>query len=191
MELKELLLLDGLPAVRFPPFSKTLHCYENCTTEPFKPFNDGIEKYISNAVDLKLEKNKSFNDYKEFIDYITDLSITLHTKDKNQFKLHLTNEVEFGGNIQPIDKEFEILFFDVLTAFNQGQPFVFEFQYKIDDPNDVNISFLHRLTSYLKDNHNMIFTIWLGEIVTDELSFGPTFWGDENWDLMNFINNRL
>ena len=171
MELSELLSLKEFPCVRYPPFSKTLRCYETCNTEPFKPYADGIEKYITNAIDLKLEPGKLLSDYMEVVKYINGLSLKLHTEDNKLFKLHLSNNMGLDGEIYPIDKEFEVLFFDVLREFNSGQPFVLEFQYKIVDVKNVNIHFLQNLVLYLKDNNNIIVSICIGEEITDDLTF--------------------
>ena len=91
MELSELLDLTEFPCVRYPPFSKTLRCYETCNTRLFKPYTDGIEKYITNAIDLKLEPGKFLSDYMEVIKYVNGLSLKLHTEDNKLFKLHLSN----------------------------------------------------------------------------------------------------
>ena len=185
MELQELLRLTRLPCVRFPPFSKTLRCYEHCNTSPFKPYTDGIENYITNAIDLKLEPGKSFSDYMEVIEYLNSLSLKLHAEDNKLFKLHLSNDIGFDGEIYPIDNEFEVLFFDVVEAFNSRQPFILEFQYKILDTKNVNISFLQRLASYLRDNDNVIVSVCIGEEITDDLTFLS------NWNFKNYVLKLL
>lgn len=185
MELSELLSLTEFPCVRYPPFSKTLRCYETCNTAPFKPYTDGIEKYITNAIDLKLEPGKLLSDYIEVIKYVNGLSLKLHTEDNKLFKLHLSNNMGLDGEIYPIDKEFEVLFFDVLGEFNSGQPFVLEFQYKIVDAKNVNIHFLQNLVLYLKDNNNIIVSICIGEEITDDLTFL------NNVDFLNYVSDLL
>jgi hypothetical protein len=170
MELSELLSLTEFPCVRYPPFSKTLRCYE---------------KYITNAVDLKLEPGKSLNDYIEVIEYVNGLSLKLYTEDTKLFKLHLSNNMGFDGEIYPIDNEFEVLFFDVLEAFNSRQPFILEFQYKTENTKHVYIPFLQRLVSYLKDNDNIIVSICIGEEVSDDFTFL------NNTDFMNYVSNLL
>jgi len=185
MELSELLSLTEFPCVRYPPFSKTLRCYETCNTEPFKPYADGIEKYITNAVDLKLEPGKSLSDYMEVIEYVNGLSLKLHTEDNKLFKLHLSNNMGLDGEIYPIDNEFEVLFFDVLEVFNSKQPFILEFQYKTENTKHVYIPFLQRLVSYLTDNDNIIVSICIGEEISDDFTFL------NNTDFMNYVSNLL
>ena len=185
MELSELLSLTEFPCVRYPPFSKILRCYETCNTEPFNPYVDGIEKYISNAVDIKLEAGKTLSDYIEVVKYVNGLSLKLHTEDNKLFKFHLSNNMGLDGEIYPIDNEFEVLFFDVLEAFNSKQPFILEFQYKTENTKHVYIPFLHRLALYLKDNDNIIVSICIGEEISDDLTFL------NNADFMNYVSNLL
>ena len=150
-----------LPCVRFPPFSKKLYCYENCKTHAFKPYTDGIEKYISIGVDLKVQNNKSISDYEKFIKFIEKKSNDLWIESKERFALHMSNEVIFDENeiVTPlqIDDDFELLFFDILNLFNKGQPFELEFEYKIKDRFEVNLEFLHKLVNYTEDNKEILF----------------------------------
>lgn len=152
-----------LPCVRFPPFSNKLKCYESCTTEPFKPYTDGIEHYITNSVDLKVLNGKSISDYSEFVNFIKERSVN------EQFTLHLSNDMTFDafvevGDCLPIDENFEKLFFQIIEQFNQGQSFNFEFQYKTEEIGELNHDFINRLIKYLQDNQNIkVSRIIIGE----------------------------
>lgn len=153
----------SLPCVRFAPFSNKLKCYESCTTEPFKPYIDGIEKYISNSVDLKVLNDKSISDYSDFINFIKERSLS------ESFTLHISNDMTFDafvevGDCLPINENFEKLFFEIIEQFNQGQSFTFEFQYKTEEVDELNIDFLNHLVKYLEDNKNIkVNNIIIGE----------------------------
>lgn len=152
-----------LPCVRFPPFSNKLRCYKDCMTEPFKPYTDSIEKYITNGVDLKVLGDKSISEYSDFINFIKERSFI------ETFTLHISNDMTSDafveiGDCLPIDDDFEKLFFEIIEQFNQGQSFTFEFQYKTENISELNVDFLNHLIKYIDDNENIeVDNIIIGE----------------------------